>query len=502
MGVGQVLIVADLDRQRTGTPDPTIVRQSLIASGLDPVVRFGNYEVLDVPDLVGPRSAAASDVVLITGGPDAVRRVVESPLSDRLRVVTDDPGARALDDNASVLADSLLYRDEGFAQLRGGFTAVEYPGDPFPGEPHQRAEPRWAEQFTIRDRVANDGTLLLPTVRPGRQPGGQLVAVSLERAAAANEERLRRVFTLPDDGDWRLSGSYDGVPRPAGECGSGPTLDLDGQPLRTRSAGALQFESCAPIVLTAGEHRLADELGGDVRTVRLDAVGPLPATGAGRELGGYRSDGLSSELRVGTGADAVVTLPHAFNEGFRATIAGTELASIRLDGWQQGYLVPSGLSGTMEERFGPDRWQTWGIITSLFGGGALLLGLAATGRRRERTLMVLPEPRRSTDIGITAAILVAVWAVSGWIVLAALALRFGRSLRQTVPFVTVFVMVFGAAASTVALAVGADASIVNTAAALSFTAVCVGAMPASSRGDRASSGTPDTADGVVDNPST
>ncbi|WP_433794548.1 alpha-(1-_3)-arabinofuranosyltransferase [Actinoplanes sp. CA-252034] len=64
----------------------------------------------------------------------------------------------------------------------------------------------------------------------------------------------------------------------------------------------------------------------------------------------------------------VLALRENANAGWSATIDGEELPVVKVDGWQQAWIVPAGTSGEVVLRFGPDR-----IYTATMSGGALLL---------------------------------------------------------------------------------------------------------------------------------
>ncbi|MGJ3559465.1 hypothetical protein ACR6C2_14940 [Streptomyces sp. INA 01156] len=67
---------------------------------------------------------------------------------------------------------------------------------------------------------------------------------------------------------------------------------------------------------------------------------------------------------------------------------------MRLDGWQQGWLIPAGESGTVKLSYGPATLYD----AALIGGGvgiAVLIGLALWRRRAENPAN--PESTESTD---------------------------------------------------------------------------------------------------------
>lgn len=187
-------------------------------------------------------------------------------------------------------------------------------------------------------------------------------------------------------------------------CGDGPRVEVDGTRYRTKASGTVadlvrggevDVELCADgLTLQQGRH-----------TVRAGGDGPLAVTGValargtaadvpGGSAGGAGGSsetavrdvtvedwsGDSRTVRVGDGAAAYLQTFQNVNEGWRATLNGEELAPLRLDGWQQGFLVPEGGSGLITLEYEPAPWYT----ASLFAGGAgiaVLLGLALFRRR-------------------------------------------------------------------------------------------------------------------------
>ncbi|MDT0377356.1 alpha-(1-_3)-arabinofuranosyltransferase family protein [Streptomyces sp. DSM 42041] len=205
---------------------------------------------------------------------------------------------------------------------------------------------------------------------------------------------LEELRTPPPDPDERFS-----LP-----CGDGPRLEVDGTRYRTKASGTVadlvrgrevDVELCADgLALQQGRH-----------TVRAGGDGPLAVTGValargtaadvpGGSAGGAGGSsetavrevtvedwsGDSRTVRVGDGAAAYLQTFQNVNEGWRATLNGEELTPLRLDGWQQGFLVPEGGNGLITLEYEPAPWYT----ASLFAGGAgiaVLLGLALFRRR-------------------------------------------------------------------------------------------------------------------------
>ncbi|MCR3741712.1 arabinofuranan 3-O-arabinosyltransferase [Actinomadura glauciflava] len=235
-------------------------------------------------------------------------------------------------------------------------------------------------------------------------------------------------------------------------CGYGPKLRIDGGTVRTKATGTLgdllagrplRFSSCTPAALQAGRNRLASV---PFDPYRLDTV----TVGAKPGVAEARPPQQVKVLSWGTGKRRVevdaatasfLTVNENFNAGWRATVGGTELRAVRLDGWKQGWVVPKGTRGVVELAYTPDRAQR----TAVAAGLSLLLVLLLvavwpSGRRGRRR----PEPRAlvaGTGWPAWAAIGLAA-ALGGWIagppglavtVAVAAACGWARTRRSAVP---------------------------------------------------------------------
>jgi len=189
-------------------------------------------------------------------------------------------------------------------------------------------------------------------------------------------------------------------------CGSGPQVTVAGTVRRTalvasrrdllqlREVDAVVCSTDArrPLRVGAGETHLvatASALAVPVQ-VALTPRGATPArTGAQQARGTVRKDAVTTSVKVPVRVDAwsatqrrlyldpyagprVLALRENANPGWSATIDGEKLPVVKVDGWQQAWLVPDGASGEVVLRFQPDR-----IYTVLMGGGALLLAAVA-----------------------------------------------------------------------------------------------------------------------------
>lgn len=169
-------------------------------------------------------------------------------------------------------------------------------------------------------------------------------------------------------------------------CGHGPPIFVDqiemptevvgtvrqllrGEPLRWRTCGAT-----AQVHLGPGTHR-------------LDA--PSNATFSPAEVvlsKGRFADALPARVQISDDTAglaiparteaSVVVVPHNFNVGWAAhTTEGTSLTPIRVNGWQQGYVLPSGKPVTLSETFGPEAPYRLAL-----GIGFLMLGALGLSR--------------------------------------------------------------------------------------------------------------------------
>jgi arabinofuranan 3-O-arabinosyltransferase len=124
---------------------------------------------------------------------------------------------------------------------------------------------------------------------------------------------------------------------------------------------------------------------------------------------------------VDDGPAAYLATSEGANDGWEATLDGRRLQPITLDGFRQGFVVPSGAGGTITMRFAPDAPYR----TSLLLGLLPLVALAITAQRR-RAPIGPPRPGSVAPLRSTVALPLALvvgglLAGIGGVVLAALA---------------------------------------------------------------------------------
>jgi arabinofuranan 3-O-arabinosyltransferase len=116
------------------------------------------------------------------------------------------------------------------------------------------------------------------------------------------------------------------------------------------------------------------------------------------------------------------------NPGWKATLDGTTLEKVRIDGWQQGYVIPRGRGGDVDLRFTPGKAYRIVLISGL--ALVVLLGLFAIPRRKRksgsgragaRLAEPVPLVENTSHRGIGIASMLALGAFGGAWGLAALA---------------------------------------------------------------------------------
>ncbi len=180
-------------------------------------------------------------------------------------------------------------------------------------------------------------------------------------------------------------------------CGRGPAIALDGQSYPTAVSGTLgqlagnlpvQVRLCTPgtpgtpgspgspgseVSLGSGQHRLLATPGLFTMTdVTLQSPGTGPATAPARTLKVLSWQPDSRTVRIGPGPASYVEVHENASPGWSASLNGRPLASVRLDGWQQAYVVPAGAGGVIAMTFTPATLYHIGLALSVLAIIALL----------------------------------------------------------------------------------------------------------------------------------
>ncbi|MER5380200.1 alpha-(1-_3)-arabinofuranosyltransferase family protein [Streptomyces sp. NPDC002688] len=255
-------------------------------------------------------------------------------------------------------------------------------------------------------------------------------------------------------------------------CGKGPVVAVDGKLYGTSAKGtvrdlverrAVEVTLCqkgrseTDLPLPEGSHRIEAGDGGPlaVTDVTLTRGTPPEAAGSGRALKIRDWLGDRREVTVGPGAASYLTTYENFNDGWKATLGGKELRPVRLDGWQQGWQIPSDVHGTVKLSYEPSTTYEAGLI----GGGvgvAVLVGLVVWRRRSPNPDEPQPvPPAPGMWPGLVALTLVGV-VVAGFLALLVPALALLARRRHTLLVPIAFLALAGAG---IAAATGAGSPV-------------------------------------------
>ena len=213
-------------------------------------------------------------------------------------------------------------------------------------------------------------------------------------------------------------------------CGVGPPVQIDGINVPTSLAGTigdlvdlqpLRMTGCASqmLHLAAGRHVISFPSGSAFRMTGLTVQSPQTAAlsavgGVARTTRVLSWTAVSRKLALGAGPAAYIEVADNFNTGWVATLGSRTLAPVRLDGWEQGWLVPAGGAGTVTMTFVPD--HTYRLSLALGALFLLVLAiLALVGTNRSRMAPIGPR-RVRRQVLIAGAAIVAL-CVGGVLVL-------------------------------------------------------------------------------------
>nr|WP_308312836.1 alpha-(1->3)-arabinofuranosyltransferase family protein [Streptomyces sp. ISL-1] len=248
-------------------------------------------------------------------------------------------------------------------------------------------------------------------------------------------------------------------------CGEGPPVAVDGTLHATSASGTVRdLTERRPVEVTLCRTPGGTlPLGRGLHQVEAGDQGPLaltditltrgevrpPAVNEQREATATDWQGDRRSVAVGAGEASYLQMYENANDGWKATLNGKKLIPLRIDGWQQAWLIPAGAGGTVELEYEPVLLYDIGLI----GGAvavALLAGLALVRRRGsapDSAVMTPPEP--GWVLGFVALTLV-VAVVAGPFALIVPALAVVARLRHSllVPIALVAMAGAGIAAAT------------------------------------------------------
>jgi arabinofuranan 3-O-arabinosyltransferase len=230
---------------------------------------------------------------------------------------------------------------------------------------------------------------------------------------------------------------FDSTSKPTLACGIGPVLRIDGVEIATRpvgtageilSGGRVPLEICgsARASLGSGLHRLDGTDGGSFALASVALTGPdarsNPRITVDRSASVVQWTNGVRELHVAAGPAIVVSIAENFNAGWSATFAGSDVRSVRLDGWHQGWVLPAGEAGELRLTYGPSKTMHVALLAWVLGFAAFGLVAWQFARRRPARLQTGGERQFGPWLSDLVAA-VGLFAMGGVAVFAVLILR-------------------------------------------------------------------------------
>ena len=131
--------------------------------------------------------------------------------------------------------------------------------------------------------------------------------------------------------------------------------------------------------LENGENRLVAESTAEFDVVEIAGVPAEVPPAAQTEVRTVDVESWGDTERavsVGAGEESLLFLPENFNAGWEAELDGEVLTALRVDGWQQGWVVPAGDGGEVTLSYAPQRAYFVLLLAGLLvSGGVLVAGL-------------------------------------------------------------------------------------------------------------------------------
>lgn len=167
-----------------------------------------------------------------------------------------------------------------------------------------------------------------------------------------------------------------------------------------------------PAELRAGANRvrLMSSSLVDPESMTLTTPDVMPIANGGGDVATPLTWGATERtVRISAATQSLLAVRENANAGWRATLHGQRLVPVRLDGWQQGWVVPAGSAGIVKLSYTPQATFDWSIL----GGAilALVLVVFALMRARDRGWSAIGE--RSVRRGWPAIVAVAAFLLAG-----------------------------------------------------------------------------------------
>ncbi|MFI5625781.1 alpha-(1-_3)-arabinofuranosyltransferase family protein [Nocardioides sp. NPDC051685] len=293
---------------------------------------------------------------------------------------------------------------------------------------------RRPKKRTVTRHVGEDGAVAVPK---GWRTDRLRIRITATDAAYDQPSSRADATELPAGiSELQVNGRPLGDGRLRAGCAAGPRVQVGDRLLRTSVNGSLAdllrggevpLKVCdrAPLTLAAGENTLLADPVASLRVDSLELSADVIADAEPPEAVEVERDPRDAAVSASVSPEAydrVLVLPQNINPGATATLDGKALRAQRVDGWQQGWIVPAGTGGEVRFGFAPESTYRAGLLAGA-GGAALVLALAlVTSWRRRGTppsLELFPEaaPWRWYDAGVL--VLVAGLLAGWWGALAA-----------------------------------------------------------------------------------
>jgi arabinofuranan 3-O-arabinosyltransferase len=205
-------------------------------------------------------------------------------------------------------------------------------------------------------------------------------------------------------------------------CGFGPDLVIDGRRYETLVRGTvgdilsgrrLSWQVCrdgglvsTPADVVEVEARASAEFAPSSLSMRSPKLALSPRTPVDVTVERTSPSVLTAFVGERT-AESALVLPQNFNAGWTATTSEGSLTPVRVNGWQQGFVLPAGPTTSLVVEFAPNRIYQFG----LYLGGLLVLAVmtvvVATSRRATHPSPAQPGARwaESPVVGTVIAVL-------------------------------------------------------------------------------------------------
>lgn len=246
--------------------------------------------------------------------------------------------------------------------------------------------------------------------------GGRRFEVSLQM----RETDVEPDVTLPSIREIHLEGL-----EPTGDrtidvtCQAGPKLVVNGQSAALSLQGGvsdvlegvpISAQPCvSPGRLSAGPHTILAAPTDSWKVASVQA-GEFPASGAARQVDVLSWTSERREVRLGPGPSAVLRVAEGFEAGWAAYLGSDRIEPLRVEGWQQGWIVPAA-DGPANVRmvYEPGNTHRTGLAVGL--GAAGLLGVLLAVPAASSTTTPRLAKRRGRTSAASATIVSGSWPV-------------------------------------------------------------------------------------------